>query len=97
VGPASYRHQGQRSSERFELAIVRAYDRVMFYLALTLAYGPTWFKLVPVGGVILRREFGPLSGASGTPAELTELRAWLAHISSSDLPVDDPETGGQFV
>lgn len=89
---------GQRSQDRFDHPIAAAYDRIMFWEALALGYTPQPFKLIPVGGTILRQHFGDpnCEVAAADHDELAQLRQWLESISSTDHPREAPETGGRF-
>jgi hypothetical protein len=76
---------------RFPHPFAGAYDHAMLYLSLSLGLSGPLVRMMPVGGVILRRHLGGVDGegASSTvivdPGELAQLRALLAHVTSTPL------------
>ena len=71
----------RRSYKAFDHAIADAYDRVMHYMSMLLGLSGPEIKLLPIGGVILRREFGTVNRAEADPSEGALLRAWLDFVS----------------
>lgn len=74
---------------RFPHPFAGTYDHTMLYLSLSLGLNGPLVRMVPVGGVILRRHLGGVDGQSSTsteivdPVGLAQLRALLAHVTST--------------
>lgn len=74
---------------RFPHPFAGTYDHTMLYLSLSLGLNGPLVRMVPVGGVILRRHLGGVDGQSSAsteivdPVELGQLRALLAHVTST--------------
>jgi hypothetical protein len=77
---------------RFPHPFAGVYDHTMFYLSVSLGLSGPLVRMEPVGGVILRRHLGGIDGqgsastAIDDPVELAQLRALLAHVTSTPSP-----------
>jgi hypothetical protein len=77
---------------RFSHPFAGAYDHTMLHLSLSLGLSGPRVRMITVGGVILRRHLGGVEGQGAAasevvdPAELVQLRALLAHVTSEDVP-----------
>ncbi len=77
---------------RFPHPFARIYDHTMLYLSLSLGLSGPRVRMIPIGGLILRRHVGaleaphPPSAVPDDQPELTQLRALLAYVTSADVP-----------
>lgn len=78
--------------ERFPHPFAATYDRAMLYQSLALGLAGPTVRMLPVGGVILRKGLGEpeivATEAASDPDELAVLRSLLAHVTSDDVPDD---------
>lgn len=80
---------------RFPHPFARVYDRTMLNVSLTLGLSGPLVRMLPVGGLVLRRHLGgvdddgPIPSADADPDELAQLRALLSHVTSEDVPASE--------
>ncbi|MCW2764802.1 MAG: hypothetical protein JWO11_761 [Nocardioides sp.] len=78
--------------ERFRHPFAGAYDRAMLYLSLSLGLSGPQVRMLPVGGLILRRHVGTSEEDDASaadhvdPTELAQLRGLLAFVTSGEVP-----------